>query len=132
MSDPIARIAVINTSVELVNLLQELFEMEGFAVVTAFTLDFKQGRVDFPTFCATHQPAVVVYDIALPYEENWQFFHAHILETHALSASRFVLTTVNKTILEALVGPTPALELVGKPFDLDLLLQAVKAKAHGA
>jgi hypothetical protein len=37
-----------------------------------------------------------------------------------------VLTTTNKRALDALVGRTPAQELVGKPFDLDALVQAVR------
>jgi hypothetical protein len=36
-----------------------------------------------------------------------------------------VLTTVNKAALDLLVGPTPAFELVGRPYDLDHILQAV-------
>jgi hypothetical protein len=36
-----------------------------------------------------------------------------------------VLTTTNKRVLEPLAGPTPAHELVGKPFDLGVLVDAV-------
>jgi CheY-like chemotaxis protein len=130
MSDPAIRIAIINTSVEVIDFLRELFEGEGFDVVTAFAHDFKRGSHDFPTFCATHQPAVVVYDIAFPYEENWQFFITQILGANVLPASHFVLTTINKGVLDKLVGPTPTIELVGKPFDIDALVQAVQQRVH--
>jgi DNA-binding response OmpR family regulator len=63
-------VAVINTSVETTELLQEVLEDEGFTVVTAYTFDFKRGNQDLPTFFVTHQPRAVVYDIALPYVEN--------------------------------------------------------------
>ena len=39
---------------------------------------------------------------------------------------RFVLTTTNKAVLERLVSPTPAHELVSKSYDLDALVAAVR------
>ncbi len=42
-----------------------------------------------------------------------------------------VLTTTNKRVLEALVGPTDVLELIGKPFDLDELFAAVARTLQG-
>jgi hypothetical protein len=38
-----------------------------------------------------------------------------------------VLTTTNKKRLEELVGPTDAFEIVGKPYDLEMIVGAVKA-----
>jgi hypothetical protein len=37
-----------------------------------------------------------------------------------------VLTTTNKRALTECIGPTDALEIVGKPYDLDQLLTAVR------
>jgi hypothetical protein len=72
----------------------------------------------------------VVYDIAFPYEENWQFFITQILGANVLPASHFVLTTINKGVLDKLVGPTPTIELVGKPFDIDALVHAVQQRVY--
>ena len=46
--------------------------------------------------------------------------------TAAVPEMPFVLTTTNKPALDALVGPTDALEIIGKPFDLDQLVAAVR------
>jgi hypothetical protein len=37
-----------------------------------------------------------------------------------------VLTTTNRTVLELLVGPTNSIELIGRPFDLETIVQGVK------
>jgi len=45
----------------------------------------------------------------------------------------FVLTTTNKPALEQLVGDTEALEIIGKPYDLRRVIDAVRAAlARGA
>ena len=40
---------------------------------------------------------------------------------------RFILTTTNKPALDKLVGETEALEIIGKPYDLDRVVAAVRA-----
>ncbi len=119
-------VAVINTTLETIAVLQEVLEDEGFTVVSAYILDFKRGKRDLSTFFATHQPQVVVCDIALPYVENWTFFHKAVLAAEFLPEEQFVLTTTNKKVLEELVGATRAIELIGRPFDLDTIIAAVQ------
>jgi len=34
----------------------------------------QRGRQDFVAFLTTYRPQMIVYDLAPPYEENWQFF----------------------------------------------------------
>ena len=122
-------VAVVDTSEEIVELLSQVLAQEGWCVAVAYAPDFKRGRQDLDAFLAAHDPAVVVWDIALPYEENWAFFRS-VRDSTAGRACRFVLTTTNKRALEALVGPTPAHEIVGKPYDLEELVEAVR-RAQG-
>jgi CheY-like chemotaxis protein len=119
-------VAIINTAEETAQLLQELLDDEGFAPVAAYVVDFKLGRQNLKAFFAAHQPQAVIYDIALPYEENWNFFCAHVLGAQFLPPERFVLTTVNKNVLDQLIGPNPSIELVGRPYDLEAILRALK------
>jgi DNA-binding NtrC family response regulator len=118
-------IAIINTSEEAIQLLQELMMDEGFATVTAYVPVFKRGERDIEAFFQEHHPQAVLYDIAIPYLENWTFFQEQILARDLLPATCFVITTTNRTVLEMLVGPTSAIELIGRPFDLDMIVQAV-------
>lgn len=119
-------IAILNTSIDTVELLESVFQEEGFATVADYVVEYRQRLKDIGTFLRHHQPKAVVYDIAIPYVANWRFFQEQVLGLQLLPASSFVLTTTNKTVLEVLVGPTGAHELVGKPFDLDEIVQAVR------
>jgi len=123
------RVAVINTSVETIELLREILADDGYTVVgspdTTVTM-FKRGQDDLRAFLTAADPQVIVWDIALPYEENWRYFETQ--RRAGLFAGRgVVLTTTNKRALDELVGPTPAHEIIGKPFDLNDLLAAVRA-----
>ena len=118
-------LGIINTSTEIRDLLTQVFEEEGFRVISAFAPEIKQGRPEIEDFLRQHTPRAVIYDIAIPYEENWRFFKT-IEESEAGRLTRFVLTSINKRALEGLVGPTPTLEIIGKPFDLDRLIEAVR------
>ena len=118
-------VGVFNTSVELAELLEAALTDEGYRTTALFTHEVKRGQVDLEAFFKEHDARVVIYDIAIPYEENWRLFH-QILRTPAAEGRRFILTTTNKAALDELVGETSALEIVGKPFDLNLLLDAVR------
>jgi DNA-binding NtrC family response regulator len=123
-------VAILNTNDDIVLLLRALLESEGFHVVTGHIRHIKDGRLDLRAFVEEFDPGVIVYDISPPYEENWRFFQL-LATTDAAKGRRFVLTTTNKAILDRLVGETGAHEIVGKPFDLDAVVQAVRRAAGG-
>jgi DNA-binding response OmpR family regulator len=117
-------VAVINTSEELARVLKEVVEDEGWTATCAYCLDFKEGRSDFLAFLTAYDPAVIVWDIALPYEENWAFFQK-LRQLPEVSGREIVLTTTNERVLAELAGETGAIEIIGKPFDLQLLATAI-------
>ena len=118
--------AVLNTSPDLVDLLRRSLEQAGIVTVTAFTHDIRDGKVDFDSFIKQHDPQVIVYDIAPPYDANWKLFQ-HLSGTPSLAGRHFVVTTTNKAQVEKLVGRDERVyEVVGKPADLALVVRAVK------
>ena len=121
---PAPVVAVVNTSEDISRLLCEVLTSEGFQPVVGYVPDFREARQDLAAFLTEHNPAALIWDIGIPYEQNWAYFQ-QVAQSAAARGRRFVLTTTNKQALEALVGPTPAHELLGKPYNLDELLAAV-------
>jgi CheY-like chemotaxis protein len=120
-------VAVINSNEDTVEMLRQALQQGGFtSVVTAHIHDFKTGIADFPKFVTLHDPLVLVYDIAIPYDQNWTFLRL-LLDSEQLRGRKVVLTTTNKKRLEEMVGPTDAFEIVGKPYDIEQIVSAVKA-----
>jgi CheY-like chemotaxis protein len=118
-------IAVINSTPDAVDLLKDVLERAGFIVVSTFTWAIQSGSVDLEALIRTHQPKVIVYDIAPPYDKNWKFFR-HLRET-VLKDRTFVLTTVNTRHVEGLLNRDERVfEVVGTPHDLDAIVKATK------
>ncbi len=118
-------VAIVNTSEDIVVLLRELLAGDGFRPVAGFVPDFREGREDLDGFLREHDPAVIIWDIGFPYDRNWAYFQ-QASAREAARGRRFVLTTTNKRALDELVGPTNSFEIIGKPFDLDHIVQAVR------
>jgi len=119
-------VAVINTSDDVVEMLRLLLEQAGFVVVSAHADDIKRGQVDLQNFVEQHDPKVIVYDLAPPYDRNWMFLE-HLRSRPPLHGREFVLTTTNVKQVRECVGPAEHVyEIVGRPLDLDQILAAVK------
>jgi DNA-binding NtrC family response regulator len=125
-------IAVINSSDDTVEMLRTCLQQEGYtSVVTAHVPDIKRGRLDFVSFLAQHDPRVLVYDVSIPYEDNWKFLQL-LLSSGEMDGRRVVITTTNKKVLESFVGKTDAIEIHGKPYDLREIVESVNAAAAAA
>ncbi len=120
-------VAVINSNEDIVESIRLILEDAGILSISGHVVDFKKGRADLTAFLKDYNPQVIVYDIAPPYEENWQFLQL-VKDAQQAQGRQFVLTTTNKAVLERLVGQTDAIEIIGKPFDLDEIVTAVKKK----
>lgn len=126
MPDPVPVVAVINSTPDIVDLLRRAVEKEGFVAVTALTFEIRDGKTDLDHLIQQHQPSVIVYDIAPPYDANWKLF-LHVAAMPAMKGRQFVLTTTNRAHVEKIAGPQEHIyEVVGKPFDLAEIATAVK------
>jgi CheY-like chemotaxis protein len=119
-------VAVFNSSADTVELIRAWFERVGIVVVSAHLDEIKRGSFDLPSFVEQHSPAAVVFDIAPPYDRSWLFVR-HLLHNSPLSGIPAIFTTTNERHVREAAGPADVIELVGKPYDLELLLARVQA-----
>jgi CheY-like chemotaxis protein len=119
-------VAIFNTSDDVVELLRLAIEPAGFAVVLGHVDEIKRGALDLLSFVQQHDPKVIVYDVGPPYEQSWRFLE-HLRNRPPLQGRQFVLTTTNVARVREAVGPAENIyEIVGKPYDLDAIVRAVK------
>ena len=121
-------VAIFNTSPDTVEMLRIVLEQAGFVVMGLYTYEIRDGKIDLEALMRQHQPDVVIYDIAPPYDKQWREFQ-HMCATPALANRKFVLTTTNvRRLQEAVGGNLPEMfEIVGKPYDLGLIVEHVKS-----
>jgi CheY-like chemotaxis protein len=118
-------VAVFNTSPDTVEMLRLVLEQAGYVVMGLYTYDARDGKIDLEALFRQHEPDVVIYDIAPPYEKNWREFQ-HMCSLPALAKRKFVLTTTNlQRVQEATDNPPEIFEIVGKPYDLGLIVEQV-------
>ena len=120
-----ATVAIFNASDDTVELLGLILNQRGFRTVSGHVTDVKRGETDFVAFITEHDPQVIIWDISPPYDKNWVFFT--LLRTSvALSGRGVVVTTTHKAHLDRMAGTeTGAIEIIGKPYDLEAIADAV-------
>ena len=121
-------VALFNASDDTVDMVQAMLNASGLdCLIGCRFADLKKGRTDFSRYIAQHDPRVVIFDISPPYRENWSFFQT-LRDAKAMDGRGLVVTTTNKKRLDEVVGEdSAALEIVGKPYDLNQIRTAIDA-----
>ena len=131
MAETTHTVAVINSSDDTIEVLCAVLTLRGFRCVSAHVTDIKRGRLDFAAFLAREEPRAIVWDIALPYDRNWEFFES-LRVSGAFDNRGIVLTTTHKANLEKIIGhDSGAIEILLKPYDIAMICEAVE-QAVGA
>jgi DNA-binding response OmpR family regulator len=121
-------VALFNASDDTVEMVQHMLRASDVqCIIGCHFSDLKKGRIDFARYVREHDPQVVIFDISPPYEENWHFFKT-LRDDHVMQGRGLVLTTTNRQRLDEAVGSdSDALEIVGKPYDLAQIKDAIVA-----
>jgi DNA-binding NarL/FixJ family response regulator len=119
-------VAIFNTNDDLVELLRAAIEQAGFIAVSGHIDDARRGTLLLSAFVEEHDPKVIIYDIAPPYEQHWAFLE-HVREQPYMTGRHFVLTSTNVERVRENVGiDEPIYEIVGKPYDIGEVVKAVR------
>ena len=113
---------VFDNSSDILELLSTDLQCRGCVVTTGSVSAIRHGEIDGPHLIEAAAPDVIVFDVALPYEANWQI--AMNLQADPRVRVPFVLTTTNAIAVRRLIG-RDLIELVGKPYDLDTLYDVI-------
>lgn len=119
-------VAIINTNPDVVRMLRTSVEQAGFLAVVLHIEDIKLGASNLEVVLREHDPKVVVYDVAPPYDLNWRFLE-HLRRSPLFEGRKFVLTSVNPARLRQIVGIEESVyEVAGEPEDIAEVVRAVK------
>jgi DNA-binding NarL/FixJ family response regulator len=125
-----ATVAVFNANDDVVELLRVALERAGFVVVTGHVDDARRGALLLSAFVEEHNPSVILYDVAPPYEQHWAFLE-HVRSQPYMAGRQFVITSTNVQRVREQVGiDEPIFEIVGKSEDIDPIVQAVKTASR--
>jgi CheY-like chemotaxis protein len=119
-------VAIVDTNPEIVRLLRVHLENSGFVAIDIPIEEIKTGVSNLQSMLAEHDPKVIVYDIAPPYEQSWRFLQ-HLRSATDFKGRQFVLTAVNvRAVREALRHGEMVHEIIGKDEDILAVVRAVK------
>ena len=120
-------VAIIDANQDTVEMLACLLSGSGLEGIYGPAYAAHASTVDFVGYMDRYDPEALIWDIAPPYERNWGFFKL-LRRIGPLQHRAVVLTTTDKVKLDTLVAQEPSahLEVLGKPYQPELILQAVK------
>lgn len=119
-------VAIVNTSDDLVELLKVGLEGAGFLVVVSHVRDMRSAHFDADAFLRLHDPRVIVYDVAAPFDRSWRFLE-HLRSSPAFAGRHFVLTSMNvRAVHEMVKTDETVYEVIGRDNDIAEVVKAVK------
>lgn len=118
-------VALFNTNPDMLDIVRLGLEKVGFIAVLGHVHDIRTGALDLGPFIEQHHPKVIVYDLVMPYDRNWEFMK-HVREHPMMNGRQFVITTPNLRAAQAVVGRDQHVHEVVSDADVDAIIMAVR------
>lgn len=120
-------VALFSASTEAVDLLRWMQDVSDVnEYIWCRFADVKKGRVNVAEYLTAHNPQVLLFDIALPYLENWRFAKG-LCAAPAMRGRREMFITTNKAQLDAALGKdSHAIDVAGTPAVIHQVVTALE------
>jgi DNA-binding NarL/FixJ family response regulator len=118
-------VALFNTNPDLLDIVRLGLERAGFIAVVGHVHDIRTGALELGPFIDQHRPKVIVYDLVMPYDRNWEFMK-HVREHPVMQGRHFVITTPNERAAQAVVGRDEQVHEVVSDRDVDGIIMAIR------
>ena len=118
-------VALFNTNPDLLDIVRLGLEKAGFIAVIGHVHDIRAGALDLGPFIEQHHPKVIVYDLVMPYDRNWEFMK-HVRDNPMMRGRQFVITTPNQRAAQSIVGRDEQVHEVVSDKDVDAIILAVR------
>lgn len=119
-------VAIVNTNPDIIRLLRVSLERAGFVAFAIHIEDIKTSAANVKSMLEEHDPQVIIYDLAPPYDQTWRFLD-HLRTSTEFKGRKFVLTSVNVGAAQQEVGKEEAVhEVIGQDADILEVVRAVK------
>jgi len=118
-------VCVLNDRPGIQKMIAQTCNARGFRVTTAQLVNMRVPHKQIQSVVLAGGADVLVFDVATPYESNWDFLELLRL-LPGLKGVSIIATTGNKRDLEALVGPTDAVQCLGTSDDVTLLVRVIE------
>ena len=121
---------IVNASVDVLKLIREVLEQSRIKTVFFFAPEVEADSRGFVAFVNEHKPDLILFDVPIPYEDNLRLM-ARVRDSLS-EPQPFLIMTTSPNAVQTLIDREPALAegvidiVVGKPFNLDELLEAVQ------
>jgi len=120
-----SRVLIVDGSPDTTDLLVEYFTFKKWRA-TGMLAPQVQSDIDAGTLVGTYAPDAIIFDVAIPYDVYWNTCRAVMSDPRVHCP--VIVTTTNEWALRRITCSThPAMDIIGKPYDLERLFERVEA-----
>jgi len=118
-------VVILNSNDDVVEMLRLAIEQAHLVAVSASLSAIRRGRQRLTDLVLEHDPQVIVYDLAPPYDRSWRFLE-HLRRSPHLHGRNFIVTSANAQRARTIVADAVhVFEIAGRPTDIRDVVNAI-------
>jgi CheY-like chemotaxis protein len=119
-------ILVLNGVEDITEIVRLYLEEAGWSAVTGQVDAARRSRIDLKAIVENHRPSAAIVDISPPYDVNYRYLNVLRMAGPLQGIPIIVTTTNEKRLREFTATDEPVIEVFGKPYDMQQVVEAVR------